>query len=99
MSGTNGNQKSGRVVRGRRHDFSARRGKCDYRELDGEKLLECIQIVGQAGGAVRLGFTRDGGAFAIGVYGDGEAPYTDYITDVQTLKDYLESLEAAMTAS
>lgn len=50
----------------------------DWQNVDTTILVWAICVVALAGGALRFGYTRDGGAYAIGVYGDGE-PYTEYI--------------------
>lgn len=54
------------------------RGKqADWLTADADGLREAIAIVAKTGGALRLGYSRDGGAYAVGVYGDGD-PYTLY---------------------
>jgi len=56
-----------------------KRGKTfDVTNLDNATVWEAIAVVIAAGGAIRLGLTRDGGALAVGIYGDGE-PYTEYV--------------------
>lgn len=62
-----------------------------WRNVTSGVLIDTIQEVALAGGAIRLGFTRDGGAFAIGIYGDGE-PYTVYCTPKENLDDVLRSI-------
>lgn len=42
-----------------------------------EELRETVDSVAKTGGALRLGYSRDGAAYSIGVYGDGD-PYTLY---------------------
>jgi hypothetical protein len=49
--------------------------------------------VALAGGALRLGYTADGGAYAIGVYGDGPEAYTEYIRPSENLDKVLSELE------
>ena len=36
--------------------------------------------------------SRDGGALALGVYGDGDEAYTLYAGDVETMNDHLAAL-------
>jgi hypothetical protein len=43
------------------------------------------------GGALRLGYTRDGGAYAVGVYGDG-TPFTEYIPPSDDIEVYLKGI-------
>ena len=50
----------------------------DYASADATLVLQAITLVAKHGGALRLGYTSDGGAYAIGVYGDGD-PYTEYV--------------------
>ena len=38
---------------------------------------------------MRFGYSRDQGAFAIGVYGDGD-PYTDFVSCAEPIDEYLE---------
>lgn len=63
----------------------------DYTSVDGVLLAKCLATVGHAGGALRLGYTSDGGAYAVGVYGDGD-PYTDYVKPSEDFNAYLRSL-------
>lgn len=67
-------------------------GKADWKTLDGIQLLEAIQAITAAGGAIRLGLTTDGGAYAIGIYGDGPTPYTEYLRPSDDLNDFFASL-------
>lgn len=50
----------------------------DWATQRADVILALITAVSTTGGAVRFGYTRDGGAYAVGFYGDGE-PYTEYI--------------------
>jgi len=56
---------------------------------DAELLRQAIVAVTAAGGAVRFGYTKQGGAFAIGYLGDGE-PYTDYVRPTDDIDKYLQ---------
>jgi len=58
---------------------------------DPEMLQYTITAVAQKGGALRLGYTRDGGAYAIGIYGDGD-PYTEYISPTEDVNEQLRSI-------
>lgn len=68
-------------------------GASDWTEIDGELLKRAIATVGNMDGAMRLGYTRDGGAFAIGIYGDGQ-PFTEYYHGVQETEDFLRRVIA-----
>lgn len=69
-------------------------GVPDYMAVDPGKLLRAIAAVALQGGALRLGYTSDGGAYAIGIYGDGE-PYTDYVKPSEDLDAYFDELRQA----
>lgn len=43
----------------------------DLSTIDVERLLGVIHTALRAGGAIRVGLTRDGGALAVGIYNDG----------------------------
>jgi hypothetical protein len=77
---------------GRKHKYYSSGGGADYSKLDGQRCIELIESIAVAGGAIRLGKTRDGGAYAIGVYGDGDQPYTDYLKPNESVIDYLSEL-------
>lgn len=65
----------------------------DWGSVDGELLRDLIQTVTQRGGAVRFGYSRDGQAYALGLY-YGEEHVTKYCRpqeDVDTfLQDWVE---------
>lgn len=66
-------------------------GPVSYRKVNTGVLVDTIQTVAIAGGALRLGFTRDGGAYAIGVYGDGD-PYTVYCSPSESIDSVLRAI-------
>lgn len=63
----------------------------DWANADPKYLLAVICCIALRGGAIRLGYTRDGGAYAIGIYGDGE-PFTEYVKPSEDINDYLRGL-------
>lgn len=63
----------------------------DWASADGELLTKAVASIARHGGAIRLGYTRDGGAYAVGIYGDGD-PFTEYIPPSENLSDYLRGL-------
>jgi len=75
-----------RGVRSRREQVVA-----NWEEADGDVLKSLIELVADSDGALRLGRSRDGGAYAVGVYGDGE-PYTEYIPATEDINAYLSEL-------
>jgi hypothetical protein len=50
----------------------------DWTGVSGELLRALVGTMTKDGKAIRLGYSRDGGAYAIGIYGDAETPYTVY---------------------
>lgn len=69
----------------------AAHGPANWRLVNVATLVDTITTVSVAGGAIRLGYTRDGGAYAVGVYGDGD-PYTIYCGSDQSIEDVLRSI-------
>lgn len=66
--------------------------KFDVSSLDSVLLHKVIYAACRAGAALRFGLTRDGGAFAVGIYGDGE-PYTEYLRPDDAHETYFRDLE------
>lgn len=64
---------------------------CDWSNCDAELLQKTISAAGAKRGALRFGYTRDGGAFAVGVY-VGSDYFTDYIRPGEDIDDYLKDL-------
>lgn len=75
----------------RRHRGSV--DKADWRSADSAKLLAVVVAVTQHGFAVRFGYTKDGGAFAVGVIGDGE-PFTEFVRPTEDIDVFLDGLQA-----
>ena len=63
----------------------------DWSGANTDALVRCIERASFVGGAVRFGYSRDGGAYAIGIYGDGD-PYTVYSPANDDLKDWLTDI-------
>lgn len=66
-------------------------GTADWSGVDGPKLLQAVAAIAVTGGAIRLGYTRDGGAYALGIYGDGD-PYTVYATPDEGVEGILDDI-------
>lgn len=74
----------------RRHN----RGKvdrADWGEASSDKVYQAIKAVTQHGFAIRFGYTKDGGAFAIGILGDGE-PFTEFVRPTEDIDLFLDGL-------
>jgi hypothetical protein len=63
-------------------------GVADWGATSAERIREAIVSAANVGGALRFGYSRDGGAYAIGVYGDGE-PYTEFVRPSEDVETYL----------
>jgi len=63
----------------------------DWGSVDAGIIQRAIATVAKAGGALRFGYTRDGGAYALGVLGDGD-PYTEYLRPGDDVEQYLTVL-------
>jgi hypothetical protein len=72
--GTVANRGSGSRRRRTNGDTEA----ADWSKVDADVLRSLICAVTAQGGAVRFGYSRDGGALAVGFLGDGD-PYTEWI--------------------
>jgi len=63
----------------------------DWTSAESQLVVAAIAAISLAGGAIRFGYTRDGGAYAIGILGDGE-PYTEYVRPSEDINAYLAAL-------
>lgn len=63
----------------------------DWSKADAESIRELIAFAGMAGGAIRFGYSRDGGAYSLGIYGDGP-PYTEFVPPSEEINDILDDL-------
>lgn len=66
-------------------------GAADWQEVNADKLINAIACIGRNGGALRFGYSRDGGAYALGVY-DGGDVYTLYDSEVEVVHAWLEEI-------
>lgn len=64
----------------------------DWRLADGELLRDIIHLAASTGGALRFGYSRDGGAMSIGIYGDGD-PYTEWVKPSEDLNEKLRDVQ------
>lgn len=74
---------------------TARKGGnvADWNNALAENVLRLVCAVGFQGGAVRFGYTRDGGAYSIGLYlGDDSKTY--YCNEAEGVNEKLEELIA-----
>ena len=81
----------GEALRKRREHSKGAGNTADWSGVDATKLAKAAAAICKHGGAIRLGYTRDGGAYAIGIYGDGE-PFTEYVPPSDDVDAYLQGL-------
>lgn len=62
-----------------RKSFTRQREQFNTDTIWTDEFRAAIEIALQEGGAIRLGLTRDGGALAVGIYGLGGDPTTEYL--------------------
>lgn len=72
-------------------------GPADWSAINGKLIADCIHAIGSKGGALRMGYTRDGGAYAIGVYLDGDQT-TEYVRPSEDLEGWLREFKDSMGA-
>lgn len=63
----------------------------DWANADPALAISLVCAVALEGGAVRYGYTRDGGAYSIGIY-MGENSKTYYCNDAEGINDKLKEL-------
>jgi hypothetical protein len=63
----------------------------DWSSASSSLVVAAIRAVAARGGALRFGYTRDFGAFAVGIY-DGEESTTEYIRPSENIDFYLQGL-------
>lgn len=68
-------------------------GTADWSSATGDDLRRAISAAALVGGAIRFGYSRDGGAYAIGIYGDGE-PYTEFVKPSEDINQFLRDVQA-----
>jgi len=74
------------------------RGAANWGDVSGENLTNAVAWTAANGGALRLGYTRDGGAYAVGIYMDGESE-TEYIRPDEDMDQWLVDLADDMKAT
>jgi hypothetical protein len=63
----------------------------DWSECNAELLMRLIAKAGSKRAALRFGYTRDGGAYSVGVYA-GSTYFTDYIRPTEDINSYMAAL-------
>lgn len=68
----------------------------NWERADAEQLRATISAVTGTGCAIRLGYSRDGGAYCVGIIGDGD-PYTIWAGNSEELDVKLRTLESSFS--
>ena len=63
----------------------------DWDGSNAELLRSVIGTVTKGGGAIRFGYSRDGGAYSVGIYGDGE-PFSEYLPGTADVDEWLTEI-------
>jgi len=66
-------------------------GSADWTAANGTLMARAVASIGKEGGALRFGYTRDGGAYSIGVY-DGDEKRTIYVSPNEDIDQVLQEL-------
>lgn len=66
-------------------------GVADWAAVSGDAIRNAICAAGKCGGAIRFGYSSDGGAYGVGIYGDGQ-PYTEWVRPDEDVEEFLESV-------
>ena len=72
-------------------------GVADWANASADLLLRLVCVVAVEGGAVRYGYTRDGGAYSIGIYLGADSK-TYYCNEKDGVDDKLKELIEYFTA-
>lgn len=86
--------KSPEVLQAKRRIRNQNRGNADpvdWHGVSAENVHRVISAVTAKQCAVRFGYTMDGGAYAIGILGDGD-PYTEYVRPSEDIEQHLRGL-------
>ena len=91
MATKRGKEASNESQRRSRRENRRKENSADWTSVDSKRVLRVIAAVTKLGAAVRFGYTRDSGVYAIGIVGDGE-PYTEYVRPDEDMDLFLDGL-------
>lgn len=92
--GSDKNERAGNSLR-RPRVITPSQGSADWEQANADLLRKVIAKAGIKRGALRFGYTRDGGAYSVGVY-VGEDYFTDYIRPGEDVDKYLADLLSSL---
>lgn len=81
-----------RAKRGRGADIA------DWGSVDANGLVSAVEAVTKAGGAIQFSYTKDGGAYAISIYIEGERD-VEYVRPTENIDNYLSELATDFAAT
>jgi hypothetical protein len=85
------NKKSSRLSLILREGKEPSNDVADWGSVTPKVLVDLVQTVASMGGATRLGYTRDGGAYSVGIYLDDDRE-TFYCRPSDDLDDFVTRL-------
>jgi hypothetical protein len=77
-----------RRIRGRNRGSGS---VADWATVEPVSLINLVAHVTGYGFAVRFGYSRDGGAYAVGMIGDGD-PFTEYCRATEDINVFLDDI-------
>ena len=80
-----------RKLKGFRSRSQDKTNVADWQQISAELLVRAIATVSASGGALRFGYSRDGGAYALGIYSDGERT-TEFTPSAEEMEAILHDL-------
>lgn len=86
MSNGKGRKKTDEPRRRREQETVA-----DWGGIDADRIRSVVAAISAIGGAVRFGYSRDGGAYSVGIYGDGK-PFTEFKPATDDIEGWLETI-------
>lgn len=66
--------------------------KADWSGVSPADIANLVCCLTKDNRAVRFGYSRDQGAYAIGIYGDGDTPYTVYCGVNDDVDEWIKSI-------
>lgn len=97
--GQNDHKRGNREPERKRRTFERERQQFDPTTIISEEFKAALEIALTEGGAIRLGLTRDGGALAVGIYGLGNEPSTEYLRPSDDAASFWAEVYAAFKGS
>ena len=89
VKGSKSNDQHKSVFGNARKNVDVSAGSTDWSVANSGLIVKLIDTVSSRGGAVRFGYTRDGGAYAVGLYYGGEST-TEYCRPSEELDDFIQ---------